>query len=103
MNTTLLLMAEFEAAAIPLSYIAERYLGMKPSTAEQKAALGQLPLPTFRCNNSQKSPRMVHISDLAELIDKKRKESKDEMEYIAKKAKGKSNGTPIAHHKDITH
>ncbi len=90
MNTAFLLMAEFETAAIPLSNIAERYLGMRPSTAEQKASLGLLPLPTFRCNDSQKSPRMVHVNDLADLIDKKRKESKEEMEYITKKSKQKN-------------
>ncbi|WP_082300983.1 pyocin activator PrtN family protein [Photorhabdus luminescens] len=103
MNTTFLLMAEFETATIPLSDIAERYLGMKPATAEQKASLGLLPLPTFRCNDSQKSPRMVHVSDLAELIDKKRKESKDEMEYLAQKTNKKSSGTPIVHHKPARH
>ncbi|MGJ0625537.1 pyocin activator PrtN family protein [Xenorhabdus bovienii] len=47
-------------------------------------------LPTFRCNDSQKSPRMVHVNDLADLIDKKRKESKEEMEYITKKSKQKN-------------
>ncbi|OKP02574.1 pyocin activator PrtN family protein [Xenorhabdus eapokensis] len=90
MNTVFLLMAEFETATIPLSDIAERYLGMKPATAEQKASLGLLPLPTFRCNDSQKSPRMVHVSDLATLIDTKRKESKDAMDYVSRKNRTKN-------------
>ncbi|WP_446470595.1 pyocin activator PrtN family protein [Xenorhabdus stockiae] len=103
MNTVFLLMAEFETATIPLADIAERYLGMKPATAEQKASLGLLSLPTFRCNDSQKSPRMVHVGDLADLIDRKRKESKDKIDYLAQKTNKKTKGTPIVHHKTSTH
>ena len=33
-----LLMAEFGTATIKLAEISERYLGMRPATAEQKAA-----------------------------------------------------------------
>lgn len=82
MNTIFLLMAEYETPTVPLSEICEKYLGLKSSTAESKAALGQLTLPTFRLGNSQKSPRLVHLQDLAELIDSKRKEAKDLMEYM---------------------
>lgn len=42
MNTMFLLMAEYETPAVPLSEICEKYLGIKPSTAESKASLGQL-------------------------------------------------------------
>lgn len=79
MNTTFLLMAEFETAVIPLSEIAEKYLGMRPATAENKALTGQLSLPTFRVGDTQKAPRMVHISDLAEHIDRRRAEAKMEL------------------------
>ncbi|AXF75165.1 pyocin activator PrtN family protein [Erwinia tracheiphila] len=79
MNTMFLLMAEFETATIALADISERYLGMKPSTADKKAGCGDLPLPTFRIGNGQKSPRMVHVSDLAEFIDKKRMEAKEKL------------------------
>ncbi|AST68985.1 pyocin activator protein PrtN [Kosakonia cowanii] len=65
-------MAEFETASIPLSYVCEKYFGMKPATADKKAALGQLPLPTFRAGESQKAPRMIHIQDLADYIEKQR-------------------------------
>ncbi|WP_071883775.1 pyocin activator PrtN family protein [Serratia marcescens] len=80
MNTMFLLMAEYERSSIPLSEIAERYLGLRPSTAEQKAAEGKLPIVTFRVGNTQKSPRMVHVADLAELIDQRRKAAKEELE-----------------------
>ncbi|AKE12895.1 pyocin activator PrtN family protein [Serratia liquefaciens] len=79
MNTTFLLMAEYETAVIPLSQIAEKYLGMRPATAENKALIGQLSIATFRVGDTQKAPRMVHISDLAEHIDQRRAEAKKEL------------------------
>ncbi|HAT1684182.1 TPA: pyocin activator protein PrtN [Klebsiella oxytoca] len=79
MNTVFLLMAEFETSTIPLAVIAERYLGMRPATADKKAGAGQLPIPTFRIGDGQKSPRMVHVSDLAEFIDTRRKAAKEEL------------------------
>lgn len=82
MNTMFLLLAEFETPTIPLSDIAERYLGMKPSTADKKAGCGDLPIPTFRIGDTQKAPRMVHISDLAEYIDNRRKEAKKELKHF---------------------
>lgn len=72
MNTIFLLMAEFETASIPLSDVCEKYFGMKSATADKKAALGQLPIPTFRAGESQKAPRMIHIQDLADYIEKQR-------------------------------
>ncbi|WP_277973275.1 pyocin activator PrtN family protein [Pantoea agglomerans] len=79
MNTMFLLMAEFGTATIPLADIAERYLGMRPVTADKKAGCGELPIPTFRIGKSQKSPRIVHVSDLAEFIDNQRKAAKLEL------------------------
>lgn len=72
MNTMFLLMAEYETASIPLADVCEKYFGMKQATADKKAALGQLPIPTFRAGESQKAPRMIHIQDLADYIEKQR-------------------------------
>ncbi|MBG6248354.1 MULTISPECIES: pyocin activator PrtN family protein [Symbiopectobacterium] len=83
MNTMFLLMAEFNTATIPLSDIAERYLGMKPVTADGKAGAGKLPIPTFRIGDSQKAPRMVHVKDLADFIDKRRKEAAEELRHCS--------------------
>lgn len=82
MNTVFFLMAEFETVTPALSEVCEKYLGIKPATAEKKAALGQLTLPTFRLVDSQKAPRLVHLHDLAEHIDRKRKEAKELVRYI---------------------
>lgn len=81
MNTMFLLMAEFEISTILLYSISERYLGMKPSTADKKASAADLPIPTFRMGNTQKAPRMIHVNDLAAVIDKRRKEAKKEFEH----------------------
>ncbi|WP_421667259.1 pyocin activator PrtN family protein [Pectobacterium polaris] len=48
MNTMFLLMAEFNSATVPLADISEKYFGLKPATAEKKALIGELPIPTFR-------------------------------------------------------
>lgn len=72
MNTLFFLMAEYDTVTPALSDICEKYLGMKPRTAEDKAALGRLPIPTFRLGDSQKAPRLVHLEDLAHHIEKMR-------------------------------
>ena len=81
MNTVFLLMAEFETSQIPLSVVAEKFLNLTPSYADRQAALGKLPFPTYR-DDSQKAPRMVHISDLAEWIDQQRNLAKKEMKQL---------------------
>lgn len=56
MNTVFLLMAEFNTPTIPLSQIAEKYLGMTIATANKKANCGELALPSFRLDQGQKAP-----------------------------------------------
>ncbi|MCX8596763.1 pyocin activator PrtN family protein [Gilliamella sp. B3486] len=82
MNTVFLLMAEFNTPTIPLSQIAEKYLGMTISTANKKANCGELSIPSFRLDQGQKAPRIVHIQDLADYIDKQREIAKDELKEI---------------------
>ncbi|WP_368925507.1 pyocin activator PrtN family protein [Proteus mirabilis] len=80
MNTVFLLLAEYETSQIPLSVVAEKFLSISPSWADKKANLGELPFPTYRDN--QKSGRLVHVSDLAEWIDKKREVAKAEFKLL---------------------
>ncbi|MBD2799866.1 pyocin activator PrtN family protein [Xenorhabdus sp. M] len=56
----------------PLSTIAEKYLKLYPTTAERKANKGKLKIPAYKMNDNQKSPRIVHESDLANYIDEQR-------------------------------
>ncbi|WP_407321799.1 pyocin activator PrtN family protein [Dickeya ananatis] len=83
MNTMFLLMAEFNTSTIPLADIAEKYFGMKPSTADKKAGAGDLPIPTFRLGDTQKSPRMVHVKDLADFIDGRRIQAQKEFRHCS--------------------
>lgn len=76
MNTLFLLMAQYGKAAVPLADISEEYLGLTPRKAGEMANLNQLPLATFRARDSQKAPHMVHLSDLAELLDSQRSAAK---------------------------
>ncbi len=76
-NTFFVLMAEFGSVTIELEKICDRYFGMCPKKADQEAARNRLPVPTFRAG-SQKSPRLVHLRDLAEHIDKCRQAAADE-------------------------
>lgn len=84
MNTLYFLMAEYETVTPSLAEVSEKYLGMKPQTAEKKALLGQLLLPTFRLESSQKAPRLVHLEDLAALIDEQRKKGREFHDYVNK-------------------
>ncbi|QZA80267.1 pyocin activator PrtN family protein [Deefgea piscis] len=76
MKTAFLLMAQYERATVPLSEIAEQYLGMTVPVAQREALMNNLPIPTFRLRESNKSPLLVHIDDLAEHIDKVRATAK---------------------------
>lgn len=82
MNTMFLLMAEYGSATVTLEQVCEKYFGMKPATAEKRAALGALPIPTFRAAESQKAPRMIHIQDLANHIDAQLKKGRDLLEQM---------------------
>lgn len=75
MQTVFLLMAIHNDVVLPLSTVAEKYLGMSPRKAKEMAAAGSLPVASFRLLQSQKSPRLVHLQDLADYIDKKREEA----------------------------
>ena len=70
MNTTFLLMAEFDSSMIPLSKIKDRFFGIeKDAEANRRARDHKLPVPAFRMG-SQRSGYFVRAEDLAEYIDK---------------------------------
>jgi hypothetical protein len=73
MDTRDALFKEFGEPAVPLANVCQRYLGMKYPTARAAANANELPFPVFRLNDSRKAPWMVHIDDLAEHIDSRRK------------------------------
>jgi hypothetical protein len=73
-NTAFLLMAQYNGAAIvPLELVCRDYF--RHLTVEKllrKALAGQIKLPIVRIEDSQKAARGVHLSDLAEYIDRQR-------------------------------
>ncbi|WP_299805882.1 pyocin activator PrtN family protein [uncultured Shewanella sp.] len=69
-QTLLLLMAEYgQQVLIPLEQICEKVFHMSIKTANRKANASELPLPAVRLSDSQKSPYMVSIQDLALYIE----------------------------------
>lgn len=54
---------------VELDKIAEEFLKMSIATARRKANNYDLPFPVIRLGNSQKSPYVVHITELAKYID----------------------------------
>ena len=83
MKTALLLMAQYEKTTIPLEDVCEEYFACARHTAIQKAKASTLPIPAFKVGAGQKAPWFVHVSDLAELIDKQRQEAKEEWNKAA--------------------
>ena len=76
MKTEYLLLAQFDRAIVPLDEICEDFFGCSRHTAIQKAKAGVLGVPAFRNGKSQKATFMVHISDLATMIDNERDKAK---------------------------
>lgn len=66
---------------VALTEIAQRYLALSNKEALRRAALNQLPFPTFRLGKSQKAPVLVHLADLAAHIDAQRQCAKESWEH----------------------
>jgi len=75
-------MAQYEKTTILLEEICVEYFGCSRHTAIQKAKAASLPVPAFQVGSGQKAPWFIHVTDLAELIDQKRKEAKEDFENI---------------------
>jgi len=80
MNTLFLLAAQYNKTLIPLDEICETYFGMDRKAAYQAAAANSLPVPVIRMRDSQKCPWVVHIGELAALIDTRVKMARVEWE-----------------------
>ena len=72
MNTAFLLMAQFEKAVIPARDVAKLF-DMTEPTLLRKIGAGEIVLPLIRMGESRECAKGVHVSDLADYIDAKRK------------------------------
>ena len=83
-NTAFLLMAQYSGKAIiPLNDVCRDYFShLTPEKMLWKVMAGQIPLPIVPIERSQKSARGVHLPDLAEYLDRRRQEAKNEFEAL---------------------
>lgn len=74
MNTTFLLMAQYQGAAvIPLERLCADYFShLTPAKLRSKIVAGVIDLPLVRIENSQKAAQGVHLTDLARYLDVQR-------------------------------
>lgn len=71
MTTFDMLLAHFGGIPmIPLEAAAP-YWGYEPDTLAKKVEAGDVRLPFFRLDTSQKAARLVMLSDVAELLDER--------------------------------
>ncbi|MBQ4844396.1 pyocin activator PrtN family protein [Pseudoalteromonas sp. MMG005] len=82
MNMSFALLARFESPVIQLKDISEEFFGISPRTAQQKANAGEFPVPTFKALDSERSPMLVNIADLAEYLEKRYKEGRNEWQQV---------------------
>ena len=76
-----MLLLKYETPVIKLNNCLDD-LGLQKGEANRLASDNQLPVPTFRMRDSQKSPRLIHIKDLAEYIDLKHQEAQTQWQAI---------------------
>jgi hypothetical protein len=84
-NTAFLLMVQYNGAAvIPLEMVCRDYF--RHLTVEKllrKILVGEIALPVLRIEKSQKAARGVHLSDLADYLDKQREAALKECRQLS--------------------
>lgn len=84
MNTTFLLMAQYDGrAVIPLETVCRDFFShLTPLQLTRKATAGEIDLPIVRIETSQKAARGVHLQDLAAWIDARRAAAQKENDQL---------------------
>ncbi|MHA2769202.1 pyocin activator PrtN family protein [Vibrio harveyi] len=82
MNTNFALLARFESPTVELKQISQEFFGITPKTAEQRAKARNFPIPTFKLRDSERSPTLVKIEDLANHIDRQYEQAKNEWQSV---------------------
>jgi hypothetical protein len=71
----------YPLGVIPLSDIAQDFLGMSERQAKERAASGTLDLPAFRLG-SQKSQWVVKVEDFCDLVDARAAQARARWEVV---------------------
>lgn len=86
MNTTFLLMAQYDArAVIPLSEVCRDYFShLTVEMFLRKAARGEIKIPVVRMEPSQKAAKGIHLQDLAAYLDARKAEAAEELRQMTR-------------------
>lgn len=82
MNTQFALLARFGSPTIELKEVCKEFFGITPKTAEQKVKACDFPVPTFKLRESERSPSLIKVEDLAAYIDKRHELAKAEWQSV---------------------
>ena len=82
MNTNFALLARFGSPTVELRDICKEFFGVTPKTAEQKVKSCDLPIPTFKLRDSERSPTLIKVEDLAAYIDKRYEEARNDWHSV---------------------
>lgn len=87
MKTEFLLMAQYNSAIVPVEAVCRDYFA--PLTVDKfmrKVAAGEIQIPIVRMSASQKAAKGVHLTDLADYLDRRREAALKEMNQLARGA-----------------
>ncbi|SFW17910.1 pyocin activator PrtN family protein [Pseudomonas sp. NFACC10-1] len=84
MNTFFLLMAQYEGqAVIPLDRVCRDYMHLTVEKFKRKRLDGEIDIPVVRLGaDSQKAALGVHLTDLADYIDRQREKAAKEQNQL---------------------
>lgn len=86
MNTSFLLMAQYDGQAIiPVARVCKDYFShLSEPEFLRKVNRGDIMLPLVRMEDSQKAAKGVHLQDLATYLDKRRAAAAKELETMTR-------------------
>jgi hypothetical protein len=84
MNTSFLLMAQYDGKAIiPIDDVCRDYFfHLTPTKLIRKISRGEIALPLVRIEGSQKSAKGIHLNDLARYLDLRTEAARKEMRSL---------------------
>ena len=82
MNTNFALLARFESPIIELKDVCQEFFGITVKTAKQKIKREDFPIPTFSLIQSERSPVLLKVEDLAAFIDEQYKPAAEKWQSV---------------------